>query len=219
VKVYYDNNIVYPQARLHPYAPGAPDQSGYVDFKLEPERISTVLEDFRPYAERPSIQAFYRLLRDINGAASHLETSDCGFRSPRPNQDPNSPFALRAFGRVYVLFRDLRLNCSRQRVDWLCSRLMAVLTETDPQMPAAQGVVGFTHNSVLHTAMSSGEWRADGSFESGGPDDPGFGMHLLLSFWAYGDTEDEVYQNLGRLFENMGVACRSVSAEIDASTA
>lgn len=168
MEVYYDSNRVYAGSRLHPYAPGAPGQTGHVDLKAYPELIASAMEDFVPFAHRPATQAFYELLRELNGPASHLETWDCAYRAPKPHQDANSALALCAVGRVYVLFRDLRLNCIASQIEWLCGKLMAILQERDPTLTAAQGVVGFTRLKILYTALSKGEWRAEG-FESKHP--------------------------------------------------
>jgi hypothetical protein len=162
VQVYYDEHRVYPGSRLHPYAPGDPGQTGYVDLKVHPELIESALEDFVPFAHRPATQAFYELLRALNGPASHLETSDCAYRAPKPHQDLNSTLSLCAIGRVYVLFRDLRLNCIASQMEWLCGKLMLLLNEIDPTFSGAQGVIAFTRVKILYTVLSKGEWRAQG---------------------------------------------------------
>jgi hypothetical protein len=212
MEVYYDDNRVYPGSRLHPYAPGAPGQTGHVDLKAHPERIESAMEDFVPFGERPATHAFYHLLRELNGPTSHLETSDCAYRAPKPHQDPNSPLALCAIGRVYVLFRDLRLNCVPAQVKWLCDNLMLMLRETDPTLSAAQGVAAFTRVKILYTALSRGEWRTEG-FEAA-PNDPGHGEQVVLSYFAYGNTEDQVDENLARVFRNISAACTVISQEI-----
>jgi len=214
MEVYYDENRVYAGSRLHPYAPGAPRQTGHVDFKVHPERIENALEDFVPFAHRPATHVFYELLRALNGPASHLETSDSAYRAPKPHHDQNSPLALCAIGRVYVLFRDLRLNCIGAQVEWLCGKLMALLKETDPKLTGAQGVVAFTRVKILYTALSKGEWHAQGY--QAAPNDPGHGEQVMLSFFAYGNTAEEVDENLARVFRNITAACTVISQEITA---
>jgi hypothetical protein len=216
VQVYYDAGRTYPTIRLHPYTATGVEQAGYVDFKTQPERIPEVLEDFRPYADREGIQAFYELLGRINGADSQLESCDSAFRPPAPQKDANSHRALSAYGRLYILFRNLTFNCSANHVKWLTQELMRELTNTDPDWPPSEGVVGFTLIKILQLALSAGEWLSESEF-SAADDDPGYGQHLMLSFWAYGETEYEVYVNLGRLFRNIGVACEAVSKEITKS--
>lgn len=216
MQTYYDEGREYAVARLHPYSAGAEDQAGYVNFKEHPNQIAESLEDFKPFANLEAIQVFYSILTEINGSRSHLETCDCAFRPPAPHKDSNSNLALSAHGRLYLMYRESQINCSFEHTDWLCGRLMAVLDETDLALPPSRAVVGFTHNKVLHLALSNGEWRPDGQFECD-EDDPGYGRHLMLSFWAYGDTEGEVFSTLGRVFGNIGVACQSVSNEINDS--
>lgn len=217
MEVYYDHDRVYQGSRLHPYAAGAPGQTGHVDLKAHPELIASALEDFVPFAHRPATQAFYLLLHELNGPASHLETSDCAYRAPKPHQDAHSPFSLCARGRVYVLYRDLRLNCIGSQVEWLCGKLMAILAESDPTLTAAQAVVGFTRLRMLYTALSKGEWRAEG-FECAA-DDPGHGEQVMLSFFGYGNTDDEVDENLSRVFRNITAGCALISKEMAAALA
>ena len=216
LQVYYDADRTYATIRLHPYTGTSVEQAGHVDFKSQPERIPDVLEDFRPFAHRAGIQEFYGLLREINGPESQLESSDSAFRPPAPHKDPNSYRALSAYGRLYILFRNLAYNSSDNHVQWLTQTMMRELTYADPQWPSSEAVVGFTLISVLQLALSAGEWLSDSQF-SAADNDPGHGQHLMLSFWAYGDTEDEVYVNLGRVFKNIGVACAAVSNEIKRS--
>jgi hypothetical protein len=212
--VYYDDGRTYQEARLHPYTARSGDQSGHVDFKAHPERIPDVLEDFRPFDSTDCVQTFYSFLRWINGPDSHLETCDCALRRPGVHRDPNSNRKLSVYGRIYVMFRDLKVNSSLSQTDWLCGRLMGDLKGTDTNMPGSEGVVAFTLNPVIQIGISSGAWREDGQFFS--PfNDPGRGRHLMLTLWAYGDDEFQMFQNLGRVFQNIWSACKSVSFEID----
>ncbi len=212
MQVYYDSDRVYQTVRLHPYTGSTAGQTGHVDLKAHPELITSAMEDFVPFAHRAATQAFYQLLRELNGPASYLETSDRAYRPPKPRSDAHSPLALSAYGRLYVLFRDLRLNCVPSQAPWLCGKLMAIFDESDPSL-SAQGVVGFTQVRILHTALSRGEWLAGGQFECA-DDDPGYGDHLMLSFFAYGNTDDEVDENLSRVFRNITESCVLISQEM-----
>jgi hypothetical protein len=40
----------------------------------------------------------------------------------------------------------------------------------------------------------------------------------MLSFWAWGDTDEEVMGNLDRTFQNIWEALRAVEGEVKAST-
>jgi hypothetical protein len=214
VQVYYDEERTYAEARLHPYTARSGDQSGYVDFKAHPERILDALEDFRPFDSMDCIQTFYSFLRWVNGPDSYLETCDCALRRPSVHQDPNSNRKLSTYGRIYLMFRDPKVNSSLSQTDWLRGRLMGDLKGTDIDMLGSEGVVAFTLNLVIQIGISSGAWREDGRFFS--PlSDPGRGRHLMLTFWAYGDDELHAFQNLDRVFQNIWSACKSVSLEID----
>jgi len=115
------------------------------------------------------------------------------------------------------MFRNAKLNISRSHTAWLCGRMMGVLQEIDTNFEPSQGVVGLTLNPVLHTDLSPGRWINDGLFEHS-PDDPGLGMHLMVSFWGYGEDDEQVFSNLDRLLSNVRQACESVSLEIRQAT-
>lgn len=210
---YYDNHRTYDALRLHPYDPGGAQQSGYVDFKVEPEKIPTVLEDFLPYSHYPAVQTFYMLLKYINGPSSFLESCDCALRPPASHSDSNSSLPLSVHGRLFLMYREEGLNCSKEHAEWLCGKLMSILKEIDPELTANEAVIGFTLNPVLHTAISNGEWRADGSFECE-ESDPAHGLHTMLSFWGYGNDEVHAFANLARLFKNIEQGCIELNREI-----
>jgi hypothetical protein len=214
VKVYYDEGRTYDRARLHPYPAGPEGANGFIDFKEDLSLIEATLEDFLPYSHEAAIKTSYSFLAWINGPSSHLETCDCVFREPRPHSDPNSSLKLSAHGRVFLMYRDLRVNCSEKHTDWFCGKLMQILRQTDPEMTGAQGVCGFTLNPVLHVEISKGHWAKSGEFDYA-EDDPGLGRHLMISFAAYGEAESETYGNLERLFKNLHAACGTLSGEID----
>lgn len=213
MRVYYDTSRTYAEPRVHPYSAASDDQSGYVDFKARPELVELVLEDFKPYSDKKAVQTFYRFLKWINGLDSLLETNDCAFRPPNSHQDPNSEMALCAHGRVFVLYRDLNLNSSNEHAEWLCQRLMEVLRTQDPEFTSHQGVVGFTLNHAIQLAISQANELPGGMIDIAA-DDPGIGRHLMLSYWAYGNDEDQTFQNLERVFDNIWEATRITSGEI-----
>lgn len=210
---YYDKQRTYEVLRLHPYAPGDAEQSGYVDFKNEPEKIPSALEDFKPYSQQPAIQTFYKLLEYINGQDSFLETCDCALRPPTAHSDNNSSLPISVHGRLFLMYRDERLNCSQEHADWLCGRLMSILDQTDPNLTANEAVIGLTLNPVLHTDISNGDWRPDGQFECA-EDDPAHGAHTMLSFWGYGNDATHAFEHLDRLFKNIAQGCAMLNCEI-----
>ena len=213
MKVYYDELLEYKEPRLHPYKAGNESKTGYIDFKAYPGLITEVLEDFNPFNHWSAIQKFYEVLKQINGVSSYLETSDCQFRGPTLNKDRISDLKLRATGRLFLLFRDLQLNCSNEHSNWLCQRLLTVIDNIDSELTEKAGVIGFSLCPILHVELSNGSWDTKGKYHVDG-DDPGYGFHLMLSFWAYGDDEAMVNTNLYRIFENIGSACQMLNEEI-----
>ena len=66
MKVYHAIEPERAPARMHPWTVATADERhAYVDFKLEPHRIWTDLEDFTPFASQPAIHEFMELARDI----------------------------------------------------------------------------------------------------------------------------------------------------------
>ncbi len=207
--VYYDKSRVYIHPRLFPYDAAAADQKGYIDFTENPDLIESSLEDFLPICHTPAGQTFYAMLRWINGPLSLLQTCDSALRLPQPHQDNNSPLKLCTHGRLYILYRNLQLNSSPKHADWLCSSTMHLLSGIDPAFTQKEGVVGFTKTICLQTAISRGTWNEQG-FEAA-TNDPGFGHHCMLSFWAYGNSEEVAFRNLERLFRNLWSALEQLS--------
>lgn len=111
------------------------------------------------------------------------------------------------------MYRDEVLNCHWPNVDWLGGRLMAALAEADHEFPPEQATVAFTVNGALHASLCQGTRLADGYWEYA-PDDPGYGHHIMLTFYAYGDDERDVFQRLERTFRNIDRVCRRVSQAI-----
>src|SRR3712207_2659208 len=106
---YYDESREYHEPRAFPYTGAAsePAQSGYVDFKQNPEMIEQSLEDFRSSAGEPATRCYVDFLRWLNGPDSQLESCDSAFRAPQPHADLNSPLKLCATGRVVLMYRHL----------------------------------------------------------------------------------------------------------------
>jgi len=178
-----------------------------------PELIETTLEDFRPFSDQQAIKTFYAFLRWINGPESQLETNDCALRAPTSHSDANSHFSLCIYGRVYILYRNLKLNSSAPHVERIAQEFFSALRQVDPEFTKAAGVIGLTLNPTLQTAISQGFWHPDGSFDVA-PSDPGFGRHLMVTFWAYGENEDQSFSHLNRVFLNIWDAAQTVSKKV-----
>src|ERR1019366_6892694 len=168
----------------------------YYDFRAQPELITEVLEDFRPYSDQPAVIEFYEFVANTNGDSSHFETNDCAFKSPHPNTSKTSPKTLQASGRVMFYFRDLSLNVTREYEEWLEEGVLYYLGQVTPDF--ADGAVGTSVMKMHMPELASGGKPAD-AFE------------LCLHFWSWGDTESEVWSNLQIVVHNIHWALAALS--------
>jgi hypothetical protein len=194
----YDRTDPDPEAvRAHPWTVATGDPSArYHDLVTSPALIRTSLEDFLPWAGWPAIETFYGLLEWLNGPSSPLESNDCAFAGPAANESAHVSKALEATGRVMILWRALPLNLSRANIDWLREQIHRSLNEADPDF--ALGTVGITVCRVEFLTLQR---------HKGG----NAGFQLMLSFWAWGDTDAEVMANLARTVQNLWDALRVVA--------
>ncbi len=188
----------FEEPRSHPWSDtkGAAN-SRYYDLTASPEHIRSSLEDFKPWAHYPAIEAFYKLLERLNQESSVLESNDCAFEGPHGNQNRAVNKALECSGRVMVLFRALPRNTTKDDVPQLKNELHGALGALDPHFQS--GVVGTTIVPVRYLRLP----------ETG---DRQLGKQLMISFWAWGNTEAEAMQNFGRLLKNLAQALRKVGA-------
>jgi hypothetical protein len=142
-------------------------------------------------------QTFYDMLRWLNGPDSELETDDCAFGGIRRSSKSELADMKQADGRLMLFYRQLPFNCD-QSAEWLMDcfdfHLRRLNTEID------LGVVGLSKaetyfKSILQTGRS-----------------------LILNFWAWGNTHDEVMDNLNLVFATMFESARCVSHEIAAES-
>jgi len=181
------------QRRSHPWSTSTGDLSHrYYDFRERPELIPAVLEDFRPWDAYVAVRSFYDLLAWINGEGSPFESNDCAFAGPEGNADGDFRKRLQCCGRLGILFRDLSLNTNERAMSRWIEGIHTGLRALDPDF--AWGAVGTTRLRVDYRALPEG--RADGS-------------QLLLSFWAWGDDEPEVFEHLARVISALREALES----------
>lgn len=108
------------EPRSHPWTDAVTNPAcRYYDFKVEPQRIRTSLEDFLPWSHYPAVTLLYELLERLNSPASRLESNDCAFSAPHHSEAPQLSKLLQCDGRVMILFRKLGLNLSLDRVEEL----------------------------------------------------------------------------------------------------
>jgi hypothetical protein len=187
----------FAEPRSHPWVDATDNpECRYYDLTASPAHIRESMEDFKPWNHYPAIEAFFGLLERLNNAKSGLESNDCAFSGPEENENPAFEKALQCSGRLMVLFRALESNTVQARVHDLEHRLHVDLATLDPSFQ--WGVIGTTIVPVRYLALSASRNQQLGS-------------QLMISFWAFGDSEAETMLNLGRLFRNLSRALRTAS--------
>ncbi len=193
--------VPFVTARAHPWTDAISNSTfRYYDFKKEPARIRTSLEDFLPWKDEPAIDRFFGLLEALNGPRSRLESNDCAFSGPSPNESPSIEKAMQCTGRVMVLFRDLTRNLSAPDVSALKNSLHEELGPLDPQLDWA--MIGTTLVPVDYVTLPVHH-------------DLRLGQQLMISFWAWGSSKAEVMKNLDRLMKNLTTAFARINEELN----
>jgi hypothetical protein len=189
---------VFPELRSHPWLESSTDLAAhYYDFTASPQLIRRALEDFLPWGRYRAIETFYALLERLNHARSAFETNDCEFTGPQRNDQPEIPKAFGCSGRLMLFFRALEQNTVEASISSLKYCLHSNLAELDQDF--VWGLVGTTLVPTCYLALP----------ESNGQQ---LGQQLMISFWAWGDTEADTMLNLGRLFSNLSRALRTVAS-------
>lgn len=174
----------------------------YHDLTAHPGLIRTSLEDLLPYRHYRGITHLYELLERLNVPGSLLETNDCAFSAPDANDAPHVDKTLQCQGRVMVLYRELEWNLSRRRVEGLAHDIHVHLATHDQDFE--WGMVGTTIAPTRYVDLP----RAH---------DEQLGHQLMLSFWAWGDSEAEVMDNLDRVIVNLTAAVAEAVRQITSS--
>lgn len=201
MKTYEYDGAPFTEPRSHPWLAGALDpQAGYHDFTASPQLIRSSLEDFKPFQRYPAIEAFYALLERINHPKSPLESNDCAFNAPQPTESSLVRASHECSGRLMLFYRDMAQNTRSARSAWLEAAFHQQLAPLDRTF--LLGMIGTTRVPVRFLAMPEGEQ---------------LGEELMLSFWAFGDSDASVMLNLARLFKNLTQALRGVSARVASS--
>jgi hypothetical protein len=187
----------FEQARSHPWtdSTGNPDFK-YYDLTAAPEHIRSSLEDFQPWSHYAAIEDFYLFLESLNRRSSVFESNDCAFSGPQANDQPGIPKAFQCSGRVMLLFRAIERNTLPGSIEQLKNQLHHELAELDRRFE--WGMVGTTLVPTRYLAL-----------ENHGDNQVGY--QLMISFWAWGDTEADTMTNLKRLFKSLARALGNLS--------
>jgi hypothetical protein len=185
----------FTEPREHPWVGSAASADHRcIDLRAEPARIRTSLEDFVPWSHYAAIEDFYGLLERLNAKGSPLESNDCAFTGPHPNDVAAFAKELQCSGRVMVLFSALEKNLSRERVESFKDALHVRLQTIDAEF--LWGIVGTAILPVRYVTLPL-------------PADAQLGHQLMISFWAWGSTEVELMTNLGRVVKNLSEGLKS----------
>jgi hypothetical protein len=175
-------------------------QHRYYDFQTHPELITEVLEDFRLYSAHRAVREFYDLVRNLNGLNSPFETNDCAFKGPHENTSRNvSERSSVASGRLMVFFRNLELNTHLNYIEWLREGVHFYLSQLTPEL--VEGVVG---TSIMKMHIT----------ELGTVNKPAAAHELAVHFWAWGDSDDEVFANLFGVIHNVHQTFYALSSDV-----
>jgi hypothetical protein len=189
--------VPFEQARSHPWTDATGDPlCRYYDLTASPEDIRRSLEDFVPWSQYAAIEDFYVLLEELNRSGSRFESNDCAFSGLEVNDQPAIPKAFQCSGRVMVLFRALERNTAPGSVEQLKNQLHGELIRLDPRFE--WGVIGTTLVPTRYLAL--GPRAADQ-----------LGQQLMVSFWAWGETEADTMTNLQRLLKSLSRAFTNLS--------
>ena len=183
-------------SRAHRWLKGSYDDAvQYYNFLEHPELIRTVLEDFQPFDHHKAIQTFYDLIEWLNSSESELETNDCAFEF-EASKTEFMPDKLEAHGRVMVFMRDYMLNLNKQNADFIMNNLGNQLQQNDTEFEF--GYIGFAFCPTLFNSLPE-------------PYDQAPSGVLSIYFWAWGDTDEETFENLDRVFNNLTIALKKTN--------
>lgn len=203
MKTYNAEALEFDAVRAHPWnVTGYEAGGGYVDFKTQGGLIEQTLEDFQPYASEPGVLAFYELVRDLNGPQGALETNDCALRPPGPHRDSNSNKPVVVLARLCVLYRQTHFNLAPNATRWLMEAFGQGLEEIDTELSANEGVTGFTLQPTAYVDLPGETEILQGQL-------------LMLTFWAYGDTQAQAFDTLGRMANNVNQVAAAISDHVN----
>jgi hypothetical protein len=196
MKTYEYGGDVLELARSHPWTTTRTSpEHRYYDLKAEPARIRTSLEDVVPWARYPAAERLYALLEWLNGPTSPLESNDCALVGPAASESAEARGPLECSGRVMILFRDLARNVEGDDLRALTSALHHALARVDRVF--SRGAIGTTLVPVDYLAL---------------PVAARHGAQLMLSFWAWGRSEQECMASLERVLGHLDRELRAIVA-------
>jgi hypothetical protein len=170
----------------------------YSNFIENPQLITEVLEDFKPYESKPAVQTFYSFLKWINGPDSSFETNDCALRDGViMNTDPLFKFTHKIDGRVEFFLRQHQHNCNKNVATWLM-RMSSLYLQVER--------TNF-FNSIIDIQLAPTDFIML-------PANQRDGYRIRLVFNAYGDGELDTWEALNCTFDSIFKATKRLNQAI-----
>ncbi|HHJ4165114.1 hypothetical protein RZP54_25335 [Raoultella ornithinolytica] len=186
--------------RSHPWGKTSYDERAgfYSNFIENPQLITEVLEDFKPYESKPAVQTFYSFLKWINGPDSSFETNDCALRDGViMNTDPLFKFTHKIDGRVEFFLRQHQHNCNKNVATWLM-RMSSLYLQVER--------TNF-FNSIIDIQLAPTDFIML-------PANQRDGYRIRLVFNAYGDGELDTWEALNCTFDSIFKATKRLNQAI-----
>lgn len=186
--------------RTHPWGKTtyAEDGGAYYDFKVSPELIPHVLEDFIPFAHYATVQRFYAFLEWVNvSPESTLETNDCAMRPPSAHEDALFRWPLKLGGRVEIFHCDYTYNIDSIRHYWLKRMFYIYLQVYRPDLRNV--LISIAAINTIYNAL---------------PAEQSCGKRLRLTCNIYGDSEAGIFDTLWVVFNGFWEASKRISKAV-----
>lgn len=201
----------------------------YYDFRANPALIPQALNsfmDWSAWSQWEGVQLFYKLLEWLNGPDSQFESNGCGFRGPHEHQQKDFwPGKLMTGGGLIFLFRDAKLNLSKEsaawatrlmpgcrrlpplahgkNISWLLMRSYEYLQQLNPELTGARVSICLFPTLYLDLPLEHNDK---------------FGHEVSFRWWAWGNTEEETMAHFKEVVATMFECLKMVSAEAKTAT-
>jgi hypothetical protein len=211
--------------RMQPWTEADHDPSAkYYNLREHPELTETSLEEFIGLAHYESVQRFFALLRWMNGPDSPYETTDSRMGQPRANgQRDLADKALVRDGGLVFFFRDLELNLSADSRRWDRMYRLHVVDQDGIKPAINENLRRFAKRLVdeLRTVNTDSlndcigiEYMPTLYTEALVADSMKMGNAIVVRFWLWGDTDEEIMSTFGQTVEALFTCFKRLVPEV-----
>jgi hypothetical protein len=197
----------------------------YYNFRQSPELIPEVLEDFKPFSQYRSVQAFYDLLRWMTEDGCPFESNDCRLSLPQSNSDHHlADKELVRCGGLMFFFHNLKLNLSEDSKDLAKKRRSFQITDNQVRPTPNKHYAWLLERCGQELQRINPESMADTISVSLLPvlydeapvpnKDDRFGCQMIFRFWIWGDTDDEIMTTFEKTVSAMTQCLKIIAAEM-----